>query len=111
MCVRLRCLQPRGIGVCHLKAISQGILSFVVPTSAKGFGFYRILAVHTGEHNSARGGGGNYGKHSLPKTVRGDRFQRGTLICVTGLKLADLMSSFKLAKSNSSPNIPPLEKQ
>ena len=110
MCVRLRCLQPRGIGVCHLKAISQGILSFVVPTSAKGFGFYRILAVHTGEHNSARGGG-HIRQALLAENSPGGPFQRGTLICVTGLKLADLMSSFKLAKSNSSPNIPPLEKQ
>ena len=79
MCVRLRCLQPRGIGVCHLKAISQGILSFVVPTSAKGFGFYRILAVHTGEHNSARGGGAITASTPCQKQSGGTVFRGGHL--------------------------------
>ena len=31
--------------------------------------------------------GTNYDRHSLPKIVRGDRFQRGTLICLTGLSV------------------------
>ena len=87
MCIQLCCLQPRGREVCRLKAISQGISSFVVPTSAKGIGFCRILAVHTGGGDIIRpgGGGGQLRQALLAENSPGDRFQRGTLICMTYL--------------------------